>query len=216
MKKIRVEIWSDVVCPFCYIGKRKFELALEQFAHRDEVEIAWKSFQLDPGTLSQPGKDVYDYLAERYGRDREWSSATHRQVTEQAARVGLEYNFDKAVVSPTFDAHRAAHFAKSKGKGAEFEEVLFRSYFTDGKNIADHTILGELGALVGLDKQEVFTALQNGAFAAEVQQDIHEAKQIGVQGVPFFVFNRKYAISGAQDPKVFLETLETVWNETQG
>ncbi|MGV3629633.1 MAG: DsbA family oxidoreductase [Bacteroidota bacterium] len=215
MKKIHVEIWSDVVCPFCYMGKRKFELALEDFAHRDAVEIEWKSFQLDPGTVSQPGKDVYDYLAERYGRDREWSVATHKNVTEQAAQVGLEYNFDKAVISPTFDSHRAAHFAKSKGKGIEFEEILFRSYFTDGKNIADMDVLAELGAGIGLNREEMLESLQNGDFEADVRRDISEAQQLGVRGVPFFVFNRKYAVSGAQDPQTFRETLETVWKEVK-
>ncbi|MCE3296837.1 MAG: oxidoreductase [Crocinitomicaceae bacterium] len=213
MKKIHVEIWSDVVCPFCYIGKRRFELALEKFAHKDAVEIEWKSFQLDPNTLSHPGMDVYDYLAERYGRDREWSIGTHQNVTEQAAQVGLEYNFDKAVIAPTFDAHQASHFAKSKGRGSAFEELLFRSYFTDGKDLADHAVLADLGASVGLDREELLQSLANGTFEAEVQRDIHEAKQIGVQGVPFFVFNRKYAVSGAQDPLVFRETLETVWKE---
>ena len=213
MKKIRVEIWSDVVCPFCYMGKRKFELALEKFTHKNAVEIEWKSFQLDPGAISQPGTDVYDYLANRYGRDREWSIATHKQVTEQAAQVGLEYNFDKAVIASTFDAHRAAHFAKSKGKGNEFEDLLFRSYFTDGKNIADYNVLADLGASIGLNRDELLQSLENNTFEAEVQRDIHEAQQIGVRGVPFFVFNRKYAVSGAQDPQVFRETLETVWQE---
>ncbi len=215
MKKIHVEIWSDVVCPFCYMGKRKFEVALDQFAHNDEVEIEWKSFQLDPNTVSQPGKDVYDYLAERYGRDREWSVATHRNVTERAAEVGLEYNFDKAVIAPTFEAHRAAHFAKSKGQGNDFESLLFKAYFTDGKNIADHAVLADLAASIGLDRQEMLQALSGNAFEADVRQDIVEAQQLRIQGVPFFVFNRKYAVSGAQDPQAFRETLETVWNEVK-
>lgn len=207
MAGIKVEIWSDVVCPFCYIGKRRLEAALHQFGS-EKVEIEFKSFQLDPDMNLHAGKDVYDYLAERYGKDREWSVGMHRNVAEQARMVGLDYRFDEAVPAPTFDAHRAAHFAKSKGFGNAYEELLFRAYFTEGKNIADHQVLIALGESLGMKGDEILAALEAGYFEEEVRSDIAEAGQIGVQGVPFFLFNRKYAVSGAQDPAVFLEVLK--------
>lgn len=203
-----VEIWSDVMCPFCYIGKRKFEAALAQFAGRDSVEVIWRSFQLDPDLKTEPGKSVAASLAEKKGWTPQQTAETMRYVTDMAQSVGLEYHFDKAVVANSYDAHRFTHYAKSQGKQLAAEERLFAAYFTEGKNTADHAVLAELGAAIGLDPEAVKTALAGKAYSAEVDEDIYTARQFGINSVPFFVFDRKLAVSGAQDVQVFLKTLE--------
>ncbi len=211
--KMKVEIWSDVMCPFCYIGKRKFESALSQFEHQNNVEIIWHSFQLAPDLKTQPDKNVYQFLAEHKGMSIEQAKGMDDQITLMAKGVGLVYNFDKSIVANSFNAHRFTHFAKQYGKQNEVEELLFRSYFTDGKNIDDYATLIQCGEEAGLDTTALKIALENGSYADEVRKDIYEAQQLGVRGVPFFVFNRKYAISGAQESKVFLETLEKSFAE---
>jgi protein disulfide-isomerase len=214
--KLKIEIWSDVMCPFCYIGKRKIENAIREFPNKDHFEIELKSFQLDPRTKSQPGKSSYDYLAEKYGRDRQWSLEMHENVTNQAKAEGLEYNFDKAIIANSFDAHRLSHLAKKKGKGNELEELIFKAYFTEGKDVSEIETLVELGKNVGLDENEIRNMLASNQFKDEVQNDIIEAQQIGVRGVPFFVLDRKYAISGAQPQEVFTETLGKAWENWIG
>jgi len=212
---MKVEIWSDVMCPFCYIGKRKFEAALAQFEHREKVEVIWKSFQLQPDLVTDPTKNTLEHLAENKG----WSMEQTRQITanvvNMAAEVGLHYNFDKAVVANSFDAHRLSHFAKSKGKGNEFEEVLFRAYFIEGKNTADHETLTQLAESVGINKQEALDVLATDAYAADVRNDIYESQQVGVRGVPHFVLGDKYAISGAQPSELFLQALNQTWREVE-
>jgi predicted DsbA family dithiol-disulfide isomerase len=210
---MKVDIWSDVMCPFCYIGKRKFETALAQFEHKDKVEIDWHSFQLDPSIETQPGRNVYDYLAERKGATREWSVQVHDQVAQSAKEVGLQYNFDKAVIANSFDAHRLIQLAKTCGLGDAAEERLFRAYFTEGKNTADHQVLAELGQEIGLDKEEVLHVLTTNMHASDVNKDIRQAQSIGVRGVPFFVINEQYAVSGAQAPESFLQALQQAWKE---
>jgi protein disulfide-isomerase len=204
------------MCPFCYIGKRKIENAIREFPNKDHFEIELKSFQLDPRTKSQPGKSSYDYLAEKYGRDRQWSLEMHENVTKQAKAEGLEYNFDKAIIANSFDAHRLSHLAKKKGKGNELEELIFKAYFTEGKDVSEIETLVELGKNVGLDENEIRNMLASNQFKDEVQNDIIEAQQIGVRGVPFFVLDRKYAISGAQPQEVFTETLGKAWENWIG
>jgi protein disulfide-isomerase len=204
------------MCPFCYIGKRKIENAINDFPHKSKVEIEWKSFQLDPTTKSQPGKSTYDYLAEKYGRDRQWSLEMHENVTNLAKAEGLEYNFDKAIIANSFDAHRLSHLAKKYGKGNELEELIFKAYFTEGKDVSEIEVLVDLGRNVGLDETEIRNMLASKQFKEAVQNDIIEAQQIGVRGVPFFVLDRKYAISGAQPNEVFTETLEKAWENWVG
>ncbi len=211
--KMKVEIWSDVMCPFCYIGKRKFETALEQFANKEHIEIEWKSFQLASDMKTQPDKSIHQFLAEHKSISVEQAKGMNAQVTQMAKQVGLIYNFDKSVVANSFNAHRFTHFAKQYGKQNEAEELLFRSYFTDGKNIDDYPTLIQLGAEIGLDTTALKTALENGSYVDDVKADIYEAQQVGVRGVPFFVFNRKYAVSGAQESNAFLETLEKSFAE---
>jgi len=212
---MKVEIWSDVMCPFCYIGKRKFEMALEQFSEKDKVEIIWKSFQLDPNKVTDPNKNVNDYLAERKGISVQKAKEMNDYVTGVAAAVGLNYKLDKAIVANSFDSHRFSHLAKKYGVQNEAEELLFKAYFIEGKNTADHTILTEIGNVLGVDPLETQSVLESDQYADEVNEDIAEAQNIGINGVPFFVFNRKYAVSGAQESKVFLEVLNTLEKELE-
>lgn len=210
---MKIEIWSDVMCPFCYIGKRRFEDALSQFAHKDEVEIEWKSFQLNPGLVTNTTISSAQYLADKKGVTIDHAHQMHNHVTQMAAEVGLTYNLDKAVVANSFDAHRFAHLAKQKGLGIEAEEALFKAYFTEGKNMADHDVLAQLGESIGLKADEVKQALATNKFADDVNHDIYEAQQLGINAVPFFVMDRKYGVSGAQAVPVFLQTLEKAYSE---
>jgi len=199
------------MCPFCYIGKRKFENALVQFPHRDEVEIVWKSFQLNPAMKTEPGKSINQYLAEIKGWTLEHAKEMNDHVSKMAEEVGLHYDFDKAVVANSFDAHRFIQFAKKHSKGDAAEESLFKAYFMEGKNIADHHVLVQLGTAIGLDATELKEMLASNAFAEEVKKDVHEAEELGARGVPFFVVDRKYGVSGAQASEVFLNTLNKAW-----
>jgi predicted DsbA family dithiol-disulfide isomerase len=210
---MKVEIWSDVMCPFCYIGKRRFEAALARFAHKDKIGITWKSFQLNPSLKTNGNQNVNDYLAEAKGWSPDYARQMNDRVTQMAAEEGLEYHMDNAVVANSFDAHRIIQFAKTHNKADAVEEALFRAYFTDGKNTADQNTLLELAIAAGLDAAEITNVLKTDAFAAEVEHDIYEAQQIGVRGVPYFVFNDRYAVSGAQASETFLGALNQSWNE---
>jgi protein disulfide-isomerase len=211
LKKMKVEIWSDIMCPFCYIGKRHFEEALKQFPDAENVEIEWKSFQLDP-ELPKPAShlNVYEYLAERKGISLEQSKSMHQNVEEMAKRAGLNYNFSKTVVSNSFDAHRLIQFAKTKHLGDEAEERLFKAYFEEGKNLCDTSTLIELACEMGLNEKETAEVIHSDQFTSEVNTDIEEATRLGIRGVPFFVFNRKYGVSGAQPSESFLNVLNEI------
>jgi predicted DsbA family dithiol-disulfide isomerase len=201
---MKVDIWSDVRCPFCYIGKRKFEAALAQYEHKDSVEVEWHSFELDPNAETLPDADAVEYLANRYGRPRDWAEEMHQNVTDTAAEVGLKFNLAQSVVANSFDAHRLIQLAKTEGLGDEIEEKLFEAHFTNGVDISNHDSLIEIGVAAGLDKLSVATMLQGKDFTDEVRYDEQTAQSIGVKGVPFFVFNQKLAVSGAQPPEAFL------------
>ena len=213
ISKLKVEVWSDIMCPFCYIGKRNYEMALAQFEYADQVEIIWKSFQLDPSLPETTSENVYEYLANRKGLGLEQVKQLHENVTNTARTVGLEYNFDKTQISNSFKAHQLIQLAKSKNLGDEAEEVLFYAYFTEGKNLSNTSVLVELGQKIGLNSSEIISALEDKRFEKNVIKDIEEAQQIGVKGVPFFVFDGKYAISGAQPIDTFLNTLVQVHKE---
>ena len=206
---MKVEVWSDIMCPFCYIGKRNYEKALAWFEGKDSIEIEWRSFQLDPTIpKSSPVKEnVFRYLADKKGISYEQSAKMHDRVIQMAKQAGLKYRFDKAIVANSFDAHRLIQLAKSKGLGDSAEERLFQAYFTEGKDFGDHQTLIEIGKEIGLPEEEIKSALVSDVFAEKVEQDIREAAEIGVEGVPFFVFDRKYAVSGAQPPEYFLQVL---------
>lgn len=211
--KMKIEIWSDVMCPFCYIGKRNFETAMAQFADKEDIEVIWKSYQLDP-TIPEVASETYeDYLVKRKGISLEQAKSTLANVAQSAKQAGLDYHFDKALMVSSHKAHLLIQFAKTKNLGNEAEERLFKAFFTEGKNIADITTLTQLGKEIGLDEQELQVAFTDEKYAQLVKNDIQEAQQIGVRGVPFFVIDRKYAVSGAQPPQVFLETLEKSFAE---
>lgn len=210
---MKVEIWSDVMCPFCYIGKRKFEAALAQFPQQDKIQVVWKSYQLTPDMVTQPDKTIHQFLAEHKGMSLDAAKEMNDRVTEMAQTVGLDYQLDRSVVANSFQAHQFVHFAKQHGKQDEAEEMLFRAYFTDGKNIDDRDTLLGLGEEIDLDTAQLAESLDKQTFAGAVKQDIEEAQKIGVRGVPFFVFNRAYGISGAQDSEAFLQTLERSYSE---
>lgn len=207
---MKIEIWSDIACPFCYIGKRHLEAAIEQSGKTNEISIEWKSFQLDPNIPKhiENKQSPYEYLAKRKGITVEQSIKLHENVIEMAKKAGLEYHFEKAVVANSNDAHRMIQMAKTKGFGDAAEERLFMAYFMEGKNLSDYQTIIELGTDVGLTEAEVKESLYNDEYALQVNQDIREAQTIGVRGVPFFLFDRKYAISGAQPVAAFVEVLE--------
>jgi len=210
---MRVEIWSDIACPFCWLGKRRFEEALAQFAGKEHVEVAYRSFELDPGAPADIGYDTYDMLSRKYGMSREQAKAGTESIARQGRDHGLEYNFDRVVLTNTFDAHRLAHLAGRHGRMGHMLDRLYKAYFTDGEHLGRRDTLVKLAAEVGLDREEAAGALEAGAFADEVRRDEEEAAALGIRAVPFFVINRKYGISGAQPADVFLKTLERAWSE---
>lgn len=215
--KMKVEVWSDIMCPFCYIGKRNYEAALKQFADSSDIEIVWKSFQLDPDIKQDTNSkvSVYQYLADRKGWSYEQSVKVHETVVQTAKNAGLEYNFDKAIIANSFNAHRLIQMAKAKGLGDKAEERFFFAYFTEGKDLENPGVLTELGKDIGLTEADINDALTKDEYAYAIQQDIQEAQNLGLRGVPFFIFNRKYAISGAQPTEAFLETLEKSFADWQ-
>jgi protein disulfide-isomerase len=206
---MKVEIWSDIMCPFCYIGKRHFELALKELDFANELEIEWKSFQLDP-TIPKMENPVnaYQYLADAKGISFEKSKTMHDNVVVSAQRVGLTYNFDKAIVANSFDAHRLIQLAKTVGKGDLAEEALFLAYFTEGIDMANIDSLKSIGLEIGLTESELNRVLDTDEYSYDVNQDIQEGQNLGLRGVPFFVIDRKFGISGAQPVEIFVETLK--------
>jgi predicted DsbA family dithiol-disulfide isomerase len=211
---MKIEIWSDIACPWCYIGRRRLEHALEKFEHRDHVEIVWRSFQLDPNAPRQYPGTVNDMLARKYGLSLPEAEARHAQITALAAAEGLDYHFERARPGNSFDAHRLVHLAAHHGLQGEMKERLQKAYFTDGLSFSDHDTLVQLAVEVGLDAEDTRRMLASDAYAAEVRTDIWQAQDIGIQGVPFFVFDDKYAVSGAQRCELFLSALERAWADS--
>ncbi|MFJ5716956.1 DsbA family oxidoreductase [Neobacillus sp. NPDC093127] len=211
---MKIEVWSDYVCPFCYIGKRRLEEALSQFPDKDKVEVEFKSFELDPNSSKNSGENIHEVLAKKYGMSLEKAKQANQGVGSQAATVGLTFNFDEMKPTNTFDAHRLAKFAKTQGKEAVVSEKLLHAYFAESKHIGDLETLADIAEDAGLNRQEVVTILNDKhAFAADVRQDESLAQQYGVRGVPYFVINQKYAISGAQPTETFIGALQKVWQE---
>lgn len=211
---MKIEIWSDVMCPFCYIGKRNFEAALAQFADKENIEVEWKSYQLDPSLPEVASNESQeDYLVKRKGMSREQVQGMLANVTEMAKQAGLDYHLDKSVMVNSQKAHQLIQFAKTKNLGDLIEERLFKAYFTEGKNVADIETLTQLGKEIGLDENELQAAFTDDQYLYQMKQDIQEGQNIGVQGVPFFVFDRKYGVSGAQPAEAFLETITKSFGE---
>jgi predicted DsbA family dithiol-disulfide isomerase len=210
---LTVEIWSDVVCPWCYIGKRRFEAAMESFEHADEVTIMWRSFELDQEAPQEPEGTAAERLAAKYGMSIDRAETLHGEMTERAAAEGLEFRFDLARGGNTFDAHRLIHLAATYGHQAAAQERLMRAYFTEGERIADKDTLIRLLVEVGVDAEEARDVLAGERFASDVREDELLAAQLGIQGVPFFVLNRKLGVSGAQPSEVLVQALQQGWDE---
>jgi predicted DsbA family dithiol-disulfide isomerase len=208
---MQVEIWSDVVCPWCYIGKRNLEAALEAFEHRDEVEVVWRSFELDPVAPAHREGAYVDRLAKKYRTGTDAAQGMIDRMTEAGAKVGLDLRFDLARPGNTFDAHRLLHLAGRHGVQDEVKERLFRATFTEGEAIGDRAVLVRLATEVGLDQAEVEEALASGAGAEEVRAEEAEAAALEITGVPFFVVDRTFAISGAHPPQALGRILEKAW-----
>ena len=212
-KTMNVDIWMDLTCPFCYIGKKKFFAALEQYPGKDQVTVHLRSFELDPSASKDYPGSVYDWLAKRYGRTHEEVLEMNRPVLQQAASLGLTFNLDRAKPTNSFDAHRLLHFAAAKQKSLILSDVLFKAYFNEGKNISDIDVLSEAAVSAGLDEGDVKAMLLSEEFADRVRADEALAQRLSIRGVPFFLFNEKYAISGAQPTSVFLDGLEKIANK---
>jgi len=209
-----VEIWSDVVCPWCYVGKRQFEEALGRFGHADQVTVSWRSFELDPKSPREVGMSMDRILERKYGMSEEQARTANQQMTSLAASVGLDYHLDRVRAGNTFDAHRLIHLAAAHGLGGALKERLLAAYFTEGRSIGDPATLAELAVEVGLDPGEVGETLAGEAFSADVRADEARATALGATGVPFFVIDETYGVAGAQGTDVLLGALERAWSES--
>lgn len=211
---MNIEIWSDIACPWCYIGKRRFERALVSFTHRDEVEVVWRSFELDPTARRSYPESHAELLAAKYRVPLDRAKAMDANMTAEARKEGLDFRFDGVKVGNTFDAHRLIHFAATEGKREAMVERLFRAYLTDGEAIGEPDVLVRLAAEVGLDADASREVLDSTAFTSAVRADEERAHSFGITGVPFFAIDERYGVSGAQSPEALLDALRQAWSET--
>jgi predicted DsbA family dithiol-disulfide isomerase len=216
MAQLTVDIWSDVVCPWCYIGKRRFEAALAQFEHRDDVTVLWHSFELDPDAPPVAEGRSAERLAAKYGMTVEEAARRQAEITTLAAQDGLTYDLAESRGGNTFDAHRLIHLAAEHGLGDAAMERLMQAYFSEREAIGDPDTLQRLAVEAGLPAEEVREVLEGERYADAVRADERAATQIGVRGVPFFVLGRKYGVSGAQPAEVLLQALQQAWDEVAG
>ncbi|MDQ0636763.1 putative DsbA family dithiol-disulfide isomerase [Pedobacter sp. W3I1] len=215
---MKVEIWSDVMCPFCYIGKRHFEQAIEKLPFKNEIEVDWKSYQLNPEYHNTNNETVYDYLSRSKGMPIEQAKQMTKQVVDMAASAGLTMDFDANIPANTFNAHRLIHLAAKHNLQDLAEEKLFEAHFVNSKNIGETNVLIDLAVEIGLDKDEAESVLNGNEFAEAVRYDIYESQNLGIRGVPYFVMDRKYGVSGAQPVQAFTDALTksfTEWKESQ-
>lgn len=211
---MKVEIWSDVVCPWCHIGMRRFESAMARFERRDDVQVTWRSFELDPGAPRAHEGDPVERLAAKYGMDLDQARASYRQMTEVAAGEGLEFHLEATRSGNTFYAHRLLHLAGETAAQDKLEGRLMTAYLSEGEAIGDPATLARLAVDAGLDRVKVAAVLSTTAYADQVRADEAEAAALGIDGVPFFVFDRKYGISGAQPAETLLAMLTRAWSES--
>jgi predicted DsbA family dithiol-disulfide isomerase len=211
--RMPVEVWSDLVCSWCYLGKRRLEQALEGFEHDDRVDVVWRSFELEPDAPTIPA-DLNSQLVARYGMSEQDVGERNERMTALAAEAGLAYRLDIAQLGNTFDAHRLVHVARASGLQAEANERLLRACFSEGRAISDRDTLVELAAEAGVDAERARAALADGSHAGDVREDEREAAELGITGVPFFVLGRRYAVSGAQPAELLLQALERAWADT--
>jgi predicted DsbA family dithiol-disulfide isomerase len=214
MEKLRVDVWSDIACPWCYVGKRRLEAALARFAHRDAVEVVWRAFELDPSAPRVRDAAAGSYaerISKKYGTGVAKAEAMIQQMTGVAAADGLTFRFDIVRPGNTFDAHRLLHLARDRGVQDAVKERLLRGYMSEGEAIGDRGALARLSREAGLGDDDVSTVLETDAYAREVREDEDEARELGIGGVPFFVLGGRYAVSGAQPAEVLLHALEEAW-----
>ncbi|MGM1021976.1 MAG: DsbA family oxidoreductase [Bacillota bacterium] len=210
---MKIEIWSDIACPFCYIGKQNLERALDGLPYKDEISIEYKSFELDPGASSYDGTSFVEKLTPKFG-GREQAKEFLSHLTQQAKNVGLSFQLDSLKPTNTLDAHRLLKWAKTNGKETTLNEKLLIAHFTESKDVGDYDTLADIAEAVGLDRKEALGVLNNkDLYADQVRKDQDEARRVGISGVPFFIFNQKYAVSGAQPTESFSQVLEKVWEE---
>jgi predicted DsbA family dithiol-disulfide isomerase len=212
---MKIEIWSDIMCPFCYIGKKHFEKAIAKLPFKNNLEVEWKSFQLNPDYHNTEAEDLYTYLARAKSMSVDQAKQMTTQVQEMAANAGISINFATNIPANSFDAHRLLHLAKQKGLQNEAEEALFIAHFQNAKDIAQIDTLLAIAKDLGIDQEEAKAILTGDDFAEAVRYDIYEAQQIGVRGVPYFVFDRKYALSGAQPVPAFEQAIIQSYMEWQ-
>jgi|SRR5690625_841085 len=210
---MKITIWSDFMCPFCYIGEAHLDKALADFEHADSVKIEYKSFLLQPDAAHNPEKDYYETFADLKGIPKEQVNGMFENVVNMAKDAGVVIDYDKAKFSSTVPAHHAFQYAKEQGKGNEFFEKFYAAHFTNGELLSDPETIVRLSEEIGLDKDAVLQSTREQSYADKVNQDIQEAGQVGVQGVPFYVFNKKYAVSGAQPVEQFKQVLDQVWQD---
>lgn len=210
---MKIEIWSDYVCPFCYIGKRSLESAVDGFKHKEDVFIEYKSYELDPKAEKSLGVPMKELLAEKYNISVKEAKQMNEKVSKQAIELGLNYDFDVMKHTNSFDAHRLTKFAIKEGKGNELIERLLSAYFIEGELISDHSTLIKIAHDAGLNHEKVELILDSCKFTSHVRDDQDQALQMGVEGVPFFVFNETYALTGVQSIDSFKEVLDIVWEE---
>ncbi|MGX1162510.1 putative DsbA family dithiol-disulfide isomerase [Arthrobacter sp. SLBN-100] len=211
MPSMKIEIWSDVACPWCYIGKRRFETALASFEHRDSVEVKWRSYQLDPTLPEHYDGTELEYLSTRKGIPAHQVSQMFQHVTEQANGEGLEYRFEAVVVANSFTAHRLIHLAAVHGKQDEAKERLLSDHFEHGKDIGSLEYLASLALDLGINKDEAEELFTTDKYADDVRFDFEEGRALGISGVPFFVIDRKFGLSGAQPAETFTAALNQAW-----
>ena len=211
---MKVEIWSDVVCPWCYVGKRQFERGLEGFEHADAVEVTWRSYELDPRAPEVREGTYAERIARKYGIDAGQARAAMSRIINAGADAGIEFRFDVMRPGNTFDAHRLIHLGRSHGLGAAVKDRFLRATFREGEAIGTREALERLAVEAGLPGDEVASTLDGDAFAEDVRNDERVAQSIGVTGVPFFLIDETYAIPGAQEPSVYLTLLQRAWGES--
>ena len=212
---MKIEIWSDIACPWCYVGKRRFERALQQFEHAGDVEVMWRSFELDPHAPRTHAESQDELLAKKYGMPVDKARAMNERMTAEARKEGLDFHLDRVKVGNTFDAHRLVHLAAESGRADVMKERLMRAYFTEGEAVGDPDTLMRLGAEVHLDEDRVSEVLNSDAYASDVRADEERARSFGISGVPFIAIDEKYGVSGAQPAEVLLGALCQAYEEAE-
>jgi predicted DsbA family dithiol-disulfide isomerase len=217
MKRLPIDVWSDIACPWCYVGKRRLEAALQRFAHADAVDVTWRAFELDPAAprVRDSAVSYAERLGKKYGRSTKEAQGMIDQMTQVARDDGLDFHFERVQSGNTFDAHRVLHLARTKGTTVQgaVKERLLRGYMTEGEAIGEPEVLVRLAAEAGLDAAEVRAMLASDLHADDVREEERDAQRLGIRGVPFFVIGRKWAVSGAQPAELLLSAIEKAWSE---